>query len=338
MDRTPSDELGPPNSGNPSTAPESNPLEKERTGRLRNRVSDARSTVDETKRSLLERAERERDRRESVRAFFHLVEEDRGHGGGLLAGGLAYRMFIWLLPASLVATSLVDLFAQIGNDPPAETARRLGMGAALAATVGRAAAQTGRAAPILLVVGLVLMLWASRGVLKALRLVSSLAWSMRVSPLGSAPGPTVVATGVLMVFSVYGFVVAPLYRGPFPSDVGATLLATMGTVVIAAWAVGLLPHPGGLRWFAFVPGAILFALGVEVLRHATTLYFATKLERLDDLNGAVGFAAVFMTYLYLAARLAVLAIMVNAALHHVGPRAKERRGRRKRPSEIHRGC
>lgn len=318
MGRTPSDKVGSTDTGDPSSEFAPDPPEDEREGQLRNRVKDARSTVDETKRSLLERAERERDRHESVRAIFRIVEEDRGRGGGLLAGGLAYRLFIWMLPAALVATSLLNLFAEAGDTPPAEAAKDLGMGAALATIVGRAAAQSRSATPILLVTGLVLMLWASRGVLKALRLVSSLAWSMRASPLGSATIPTLATAGVLTVYCVYGFVIAPLYRGSFGSDLVATALAIVGIVTIAAWAVGALPHPIGVRWFAFVPGSILFALGIEALRLATTFYFAGKLERVDDLYGAVGFAAVFMTYLYLVARLAVLSLMVNAAVHHVG--------------------
>jgi hypothetical protein len=89
MGRTPSDKLGTTETGDPSNASAPRvPLEGDRGGRLRNRVRDAHSTVDETKRSLLERAERERDRHESVRAIFRHVDEDRGRGGGLLAGVL----------------------------------------------------------------------------------------------------------------------------------------------------------------------------------------------------------------------------------------------------------
>jgi uncharacterized BrkB/YihY/UPF0761 family membrane protein len=323
MVQPPSKEVGAPNSEDPSpppSAPVRDQQEEERGGSLRGRVRDARSTVDEKTSSLLDRAERERDRHESVRAIFRVIEEDRGRGGGLLAGGLAYRLFIWILPASLVATSLISLFADLDNNPPAETARGLGMGAAMAATVGRAATQSGRAAWILLIMGLVFMLWASRSVLKAIRLVSTLAWSMRPSPLRSVTRSTLVTAGVMAFLCVYGFVVAPLYRGSFPSDVLATLVAIAGMVAIATWVARALPHPDSVKWFAFVPGAVLLALGIEALRLATTFYFAGKLERVDDLYGAAGFAAVFMTYLYLVARLSVLALMVNAALHHVASR------------------
>ena len=319
MDRTSSDKVGSNDTGGFSTEPAPPVRLAEQTGgRLRNRVRDARSTLDETKRSLLERAERERDEHESVRALFHLVEADRGRGGGLLSGGLAYRMFIWLLPAALMATSLLTVLAEIGGKPPSEAASSLGMGASFVATVDRAASQAGRATPILLVMGLVLMLWASRGVLKALRLVSALAWGMRPPPLRSPIRSTLATAGILALLSLYGFIVAPLYSGSLLGDVGATLLATTGIVAIATWAAGTLPHPDRVEGFDLIPGGILFALGVEALRLASTLYFAGKLERVDDLYGAMGFAAVFMAYRYLGARLAVLGLMTNAALRHSG--------------------
>jgi len=316
MRATPSDQTGSTDDA-PLTAADASPPEPpENKGRKRlsNRVKDARASIDVTKRTLRERADRERDKHESVRTLFHLFEEDKGRGGGLLAGGLAYRMFIWLLPAALVASSSMRLFAEIGGESPSATAKDLGMGAAVAASVNQATVQAGRAAPLLLVVGLVIMLWAARGVLKALRLVSAIAWRMTPVPLQSPIRATLVTAGVLSLFPLYGIAVGPLYRGSIGGDVLATLLATTGIVAIATWAAGTLTRPDGIRWFDLVPGAILFAVGFEALRLATTVYFASKLERVDDLYGALGFAAVFMTYLYLVARLAVLGLMTNAAV------------------------
>lgn len=274
--------------------------------------------MDVKKQTLLKRAAKERERRESVRMLFDLFEADQGRGGGLLAGGLAYRMFIWLLPAALVATSSLSLFADLGDESPSATAKDLGMGAAVATSVSRAAAEAGQAAPILLVLGLGIMLWASRGLLKALRLVSAIAWGISPTPLRSPLRPTLETAAFLIFLPIYEFAVALLYRGPLASDLVATLLAITGLVAIFTWATGALPRPDGVRRLDLVPGAILLAVGTEALRLATTLYFAAKLERVDDLYGALGFAAVFMTYLYLLARLVVLGLMTNAAVWRSG--------------------
>ena len=282
---------------------------------LSTRLRSARRSIDETRRTWVEKAEQEREKHESVRTLFHLYDEDKGRGGGLLAGGLAYRLFIWLLPAALVASSILRLFADSGSQSPSAMAKDVGMGAAMATTVDQAAAQTGRAAPILLVMGLVIMLWASRGVLKALRLVSTIAWRLSPVPFQSQVRTTLATAAVLFVLPVYSLVVAPLYGGSLGGDVVATVLATTGLAAVATWAAGRLPLPEGVRWFHLLPGAILFAFGFEALRLATTIYFAGKLDRVDDLYGALGFAAVFMTYLYLLARITVLGLMANAAVY-----------------------
>jgi uncharacterized BrkB/YihY/UPF0761 family membrane protein len=305
-------------SGTTAAAPTPAPPEKKVRRSLSNRVKSARETIDVTKRTLRQRADRERDRHESVRTLFHLFEEDKGRGGGLLAGGLAYRMFIWLLPAALVASTFLRLFADAEGKSPSTMAKDLGMGAAVAASVNSAAVQAGRAAPILLVVGLVITLWASRGVLKALRLVSALAWHISPAPLSSPIRSALATAGTLSVFGVYSLVVAPLYRGSLGSDVVASVVAIAGMVAISTWAAGTLPRPDDVGWPYLIPGAILFSIGVETLRLATTLYFARKLERVDDLYGALGFAAVFMTYLYLLARLVVVGLMANAAVQRSG--------------------
>src|ERR1044072_402491 len=47
---------------------------------------------------LSERAEVERSRHASVDAAFEMADRDAEVGGGIMAGALAYRLFIWLLP------------------------------------------------------------------------------------------------------------------------------------------------------------------------------------------------------------------------------------------------
>ena len=50
---------------------------------------------------LARRAQDERGRHRSVDAVFEMAERDSEVGGGIIAGALAYRLFIWLLPLAL---------------------------------------------------------------------------------------------------------------------------------------------------------------------------------------------------------------------------------------------
>lgn len=54
---------------------------------------------------LAQRAQDERERRRSVDTLFEMVERDSEVGGGIIAGALAYRLFIWLLPLALIAVA-----------------------------------------------------------------------------------------------------------------------------------------------------------------------------------------------------------------------------------------
>ena len=85
-----------------------------------------------------------------------------------------------------------------------------------------------------------------------------------------------------------------------------------GVVALSVWVQSILPHAEGAPWTAFLPGAMVLAIGADLLRLVTQVYLAGRLGRVDDLYGALGVAAVFMAWLYLIARLIVASFAVSA--------------------------
>ena len=83
-------------------------------------------------------------------------------------------------------------------------------------------------------------------------------------------------------------------------------------VALSVWMQSILPHAEDAPWTAFLPGAIVLAVGADLLRLVTQVYLAGRLGRVDDLYGALGVAAVFMAWLYLVARLLVASFAVSA--------------------------
>ena len=81
---------------------------------------------------------------------------------------------------------------------------------------------------------------------------------------------------------------------------------------MSVWVQSILPHAEDTPWTAFLPGAIVLAVGADLLRIVTQVYLAGRLGRVDDLYGALGVAAVFMAWLYLVARLLVASFAVSA--------------------------
>ena len=79
---------------------------------------------------------------------------------------------------------------------------------------------------------------------------------------------------------------------------------------LASW---LLPH-GDAPPVALVPGALLFAIAVQVMHLVTVLYLSRKLSSASELYGDLGGAATLLLWLYLISRLMVAAAMLNAAM------------------------
>ena len=279
---------------------------------LRERADAAKRRADAARRSIEARAESLRARHASVRLAYAAFESDRRQAGALLAGGIAYRLFLWLLPTALSVVGLVGLVADLSSRSPEQVAHDAGFGAALVVTVAQAANRSGSGSLYLLLLGAVLTLWAGRSVVKALRLTSAVAWRLQPTPLERSILASVTYTAIAIGLMLLPSVLPLLHRGPFGLDVIVELATLTGLVALSVWMQSILPHPEGAPWKAFVPGAIMLGVGVDLLRIVTRVYFAGRLGRVDDLYGALGLAAVFMAWLYLAGRLIVASFAVSA--------------------------
>ena len=123
-------------------------------------------------------------------------------------------------------------------------------------------------------------------------------------------------------------------------------LASELTVIVATAAVQVvitavlwlalssaLPRAAAARWTALVPGALLFAAGLQGFSLALTLYFAPRAARASTLYGSLGVALTLLVSLFLFARLAVAAAELNAALweRRHGPAQAVPTAQRRRP-------
>ncbi len=303
-----------PRDGSPGPAPGAEGEPAPDRKRLRQRREELRSRTEATRSALEARAGDLRQRHRTVRVAFAAYERDRRHAGGLLAGGLAFRLFLWLLPAALVVVSVFALIADVASERPEDVARSAGLGAALGASVAQAAEASGRGRIWLLVLGIVLMLWAGIGLVKALRLLAGVAWQVRQGPLKHPVRATAICSVVAIGVAALPVLLGPLYAGGPLSDLAASLLAIAALTAILVWVMFALPHPDGVTWPRFLPGALLVAVGVEFVRIVTAVYFAPRLARTSDLYGALGLAAVFLAWLYLSGRLVVVGFALNAEL------------------------
>jgi uncharacterized BrkB/YihY/UPF0761 family membrane protein len=74
-----------------------------------------------------------------------------------------------------------------------------------------------------------------------------------------------------------------------------------------------LPH-GTRDRLGLLPGAVTFAVGVEVLHFVTVVWFPREMESKSALYGALGAALVLLLWAYLLGRLITFAASLNAAI------------------------
>ena len=97
------------------------------------------------------------------------------------------------------------------------------------------------------------------------------------------------------------------------TGIGLTLVLVLLYSAAAIWALDKLPSRAA-SWRDHVPGAVLLAVGVQLLHLFVVLYLAPKIGRSSQLYGSLGAATVILLWLYLMARLVVAAAFLNAAL------------------------
>jgi membrane protein len=246
-------------------------------------------------------------------AGFQAFDREMVHGGGLLAGGLAYRLFLWLLPIGLVGSQLLGLWLGLSDESVEDAAKEFGIGAAAVASASNAVETSTGNRIALLLFGVLLLAWFSVGFVRALQLAYALAWGVPRPRLRKPLLAVLIFNGLVLSVAVASAALAWLRAelGLF-GIVGVLLtLAFQATVgVVVMW---LLPRRAE-RWQELVPGAVLIAVGSQLLSLAVVFYLAPKIGRSSELYGTLGTASVLLVWLYLLARLITSGAFLNATL------------------------
>jgi uncharacterized BrkB/YihY/UPF0761 family membrane protein len=263
-------------------------------------------------RMLRSRAQAARGGHPWLDLWFSLAEGDASIGGGLLAGALAYRLFVLLLPTSLLLVSGLGLYAETVDKKPTEVAREAGLHGLIGSQVARTASGHGRAVVFVLMIPAVL--YALATLYRALARVFAIAWQGSARGTRTTPRGLAVLGGALIVHLVSGAVVGWIRRG---HQYGGWLALLAYVALIAgAWlAVSLeLPHRDA-RWTDLVPGAALVGVGFLLISVFNIYITARLVEGRADTYGALGIATALLFSLVLVGRLMVLSAELNALLY-----------------------
>jgi uncharacterized BrkB/YihY/UPF0761 family membrane protein len=312
--------------GEPPEPPQPD-VERGRIGRTSRRLKDEQARAVARLEDVRGRLERARPRSPLVDVGFRAVERDVLTGGIVLAGAVAFRIFLFLVPYVFVLVVGFGIAADASDRDPQDLARSSGIGGLVAKAVGGAADLSGFSRASALVIGLIALVFGARSLVKVLRIVSGLIWGV------TAPKLQHPARALLLVV---GITTAALTFGVALDAVRARsgVLGLVGIVVFTlipfglALGVNLLLPRQPTRWAELVPGALFFAVGVFVLHVVTVYWIAHQVESKTDTYGAIGAALAILLWSYLLGRLITAASVINASLWQQRAERAARRARR----------
>jgi uncharacterized BrkB/YihY/UPF0761 family membrane protein len=262
----------------------------------------------------MDTAQSARRRWKAVDVAWTTQERDRRAVGSVLAGALAFRIFVYLLPLFLAVIVLVGLLAGFDDDGPRRLGSELGMSAYLADSVQTAARQSKHGLWFLVPLAVWAVYTAGVGAAKVLRAVHAVAWDRPVERLRrnvAAAAVTFLVT--LAAFALVG--VTQWIREQTPGfGIGAALLS-VAPLVALWWLVSvLLPHDPAAPKTALLPGALMVGSGLWLAQLFSVYVLAHWIDKASELYGSLGVAAALLAWLYLLGRLMVASAMLSATL------------------------
>lgn len=279
--------------------------------------------IDQTRAFLYARRARLAARFQWLAVALETLQADRRMVGSVMAAGVAFRLFLMILPLALLTAAILGFEdSTVAGATPGQVASQYGITRALAQTIQSSAREATQGRWLLLGTGLVLLLWTGNGVVQALNGAFRVAWNLdrtgRSSPLKAiiVVGSLVLAVGATMATASIGAGSAAL---ELPMTAGLAVGYAIDWYVISR----ALPHASA-SWRALVPGSILVALGFSALHLGTVLFVADRVARASQLYGSLGFVSTLMLWLFFSGRIMVGSAQLNAALLGQGGGAKPR--------------
>lgn len=239
--------------------------------------------------------------------------------GASLASGIALQVFLSLIPLLLVAIAVVGFVS--GDDPSfaSDAVEFLGLpsgGSAADAlqTTIRSAEESRRAASVVGVIGL---LWRGLTVVAAVQQATDNVWQTRSDGLKDKARAVLWLLGAGLIF-VASFAVTTVlnFLPPFlaPLSILVGLAVNLGLFLWTYTELGRLPT----GWRALVPGAVVCAVGFEMLKLVGTVYVPRLVASSSALYGSLGSVVAVIAWLALFGRLLVYGAVINVLRWEAG--------------------
>lgn len=228
--------------------------------------------------------------------------------GGYLAAAITLAAFLSIFPLLLLGVAVVG-YLSLGADVPAQVIGRLGLSGEAAAAVTAAVETAQKSRKGALGVGTVGLLWSGLGMVASIQYAFDNIWQITGRGIKDKLGGLLWLAGAVSILGGSLVVSALLTRTPWL----APLSIVIGLGVNFAmwlWTLRALLNVV-VPWRALVPGAVVGAVGLEVLKVAGGVYLPRLVTQTSALYGSIGVVFAILTWLFFFGRLAVYVAVLN---------------------------
>ena len=254
--------------------------------------------------------DRWRQRWSALDTLLRVAERFGAVGGGPLSSSITLATFLSLFPLLLVAIAVIGFWSSGDTALAQRLVGDLGLRGKAADTVLQAiaAAEDSRRAASL--IGLVGLLWSGLGVVGALQAALNAVWQAKGRGLVAKAVALLwlVGAGGLFLLTAALGALARFVPGPaMPITVGLGLVLT---TVLFVWTYTVLSAKD-IGWRDHLPGAVLVALGAELLKAVSSIFVPRMIASSSALYGSIGVVFAVLAILAIHSRLIVYGAALN---------------------------
>ena len=248
-----------------------------------------------------------------------LYRRYRRQNATVLAGHLAFRSFLFILPVAVLMVAVVGFLRAHGFDVGSEFGQKLGLSTSLTHTVSDNADQASRGWAPLGLSALAAVAVTGSGLLSAFNYCFAQAWGLDAVKIPHRLSLTPKFVGSLIVMVLLITFVGTLRHlglaASFSGIAGAMVLVGLAFFMVA----NILPHRSTAPMV--LPGSIAAPIALSGLQVFANYYLPDKVARSSSLYGSLGVAVAVLFYLYLLGNIIVGSALVNAVWwdHFHGP-------------------
>ncbi|MGH9276604.1 MAG: YihY/virulence factor BrkB family protein [Acidimicrobiales bacterium] len=228
--------------------------------------------------------------------------------GNYLATAVTLAGFLSLFPLLLVGFAVLGFVAAGRVDFANDVITRLGLTGEAATFVENLVSQTERSRQVSSVVGVLGLLWTGLGLVAAVQYALNSVWQIKGNGWKDKLTGLLWLAGAGLLF-VASFAVVAAARHPALAPLGLLGGFAIDTG-LWLWTMKVLTNRH-LGWRAYLPGAVVGAAGLAVLKLLGGFWLPRMVDSASALYGSLGVVFAILAWLLLFGRLLVYAAVVN---------------------------